>query len=188
MKSLKLLLVAVIASLFIIPFGVFAQEEEVATEQAAPEKVIIYLFRGEGCPHCEEFLSWIDTIKDEYGEYYEIKDYEVWNNQENGELMNKVAEARNENDEQLGVPYIIIGNMSWKGFAESMETEILEQIKSEYAKDASERYDIMQLIDTGKTAGETKEVKGSDVIAIIVIILVVCGAVFGLVKARKSTN
>ena len=89
-------------------------------------KVAIYLFRGEGCPHCEDFEIWIESIKKEHGDKFVIEDYEIWYNQENYELMKNVAKTRGENIS--GVPYIIIGNKSWNGFTESYKKEMLNEI------------------------------------------------------------
>ena len=66
------------------------------------------------------------------------------------------------------------------------EDEILAAIKSEFAKDPADRYDIMELIDTGKTGGE--EAKSNDALALIIIILVVGGVCFGIYKASQSVN
>ena len=93
-------------------------------------KVAVYLFRGEGCPHCQEAEEWFESIKLEYGNMFIIKDYEVWYNEKNAKYMEQVAKDRNENVN--GVPYIIIGDKSWKGFTESYESDMLEKIKEVY--------------------------------------------------------
>ncbi len=189
MEKLKLLFVAMFAALFILPLGVFAQEEEVAVEEVDNSPVTIYLFRGDGCPHCQEFEEWLTTIEGEYGSMYNVKDYETWNNQDNADLMTKVAEARNENNEELGVPYIIIGNKSWKGFTESYKEAIIEQIKEEYAKPDNERYDIMTLIGAGTDKDKEKGSSiGGDIAITILIIVIAAAAGFGLYQARKNSN
>ena len=175
MRKLKYLFVLLV--LLVVPFMVYAEGEETT---ASNDKVKVYLFRGEGCPHCQEAEEWFQSIEEEYGSMFEVIDYETWYDEENKELMDKVAEARKE--EVGGVPYIIIGKKSWNGFTESYEEELLAEIKSEYAKDTSKRYDIMKHI------GEVKKEKDSnDVIVLIVILLVVSGVVFGVYKARNNT-
>jgi len=195
MKGFKLLLALLIATtLLVVPVVTFAQEE--ATEEAQTEetktneadnRVTIYLFRGDGCPHCEEFEQWLDEIKGEYGQFYKVVDYETWYDQENADLMNKVAEFRNEADE-LGVPYILIGNQSWKGFTDSYKPEILDKIKSEYETPVADRYDAIALVNKGDTKKDESVVKASDVVIALVIVAVVCAGGFGLYQARKSTN
>ena len=103
MKVLKYLVV-LLAIFLIMPFAVFAEEEasnndENTTEEASSndnsdsKKVNVYFFRGEGCSHCAEAEEWFDSIKEEYSEYYNLIDYEVWYNTDNSDLMQKVADA-----------------------------------------------------------------------------------------------
>ena len=179
MKKLKYFIILLIAAL-IIPFTVHAEGEE-ATEES--KEVKVYFFRGQGCSHCAEAEAWFESIEEEYGSYFQIVDYETWYNQENAELMQKVAKARGE--EAKGVPYIIIGNQSWNGFAESYTPEMIEKIKSEFETNVDERYDIMKLLSSGK--GE-KDSTGSDVIALLVILLVFGGICFGVYKARSKAK
>lgn len=194
MKKFKLYL-AIIMCLLMIPFTVFANEadtdskdeattEEKDTKSEDSKKVKIYFFRGEGCPHCAEAEEFFDSIKDEYGEYYTIVDYETWYNTENADLLQKVGKARDE--EISGVPYILIGNKSWSGYSSDMNDEIISTIKSEYEKDVADRYDIMKLIATGSTKAKEK-IKSSDVMALIIVLIVVAGISYGVVVARKKT-
>ena len=200
MKKLKYL-VLLFAAFLILPFAVYAEDEyedegyveEVAEETTSSEesndeskKVNVYLFRGEGCPHCQEAEEWFESIKDEYGSYFKVVDYETWYNEDNAKLMEQVAEARGETAE--GVPYIIIGNKSWNGFAESYEEEILEQIKSVFAQDVSERYDIMNYLPYIKNGEKEEEKSSNDVLSLIIIIVVAGGIGFGIYQARKKTN
>jgi len=191
MKKLKLLLVILLAFL-VMPFAVFAEgEEEVASEESTEEvskEVPLYFFRGEGCSHCAEFEAWLGEIEEEYGAFFEVKDYETWYNKDNAALMTKVATLRNEEDSATGVPYIIIGNKSWIGFADEYKEEILEQIKAVYAQDVSERYDIMKYVESGTTPTEEED-KGSvagDILVTVLLIVVVGGVGFGIYKAREK--
>ena len=191
MKKFGLLLIMLLA-IMAMPFSVLAEGEEDAENEAETtdevseesKEVKIYFFRGEGCPHCAEAEEWFQSIEEEYGSKFEIVDYEVYNSQENSDLMDRVAEARDE--EVTGVPYIIIGNQSWNGFSAELEDEILSQIESEYETEPSSRYDIMQLLPQLEAESKEKS-KSTDVVATIIIILVVGGVTFGIVKARKST-
>lgn len=200
MKKLKYL-VLLFAAFLILPFAVYAEDEyedegyveEVAEETTSSEesndeskKVNVYLFRGEGCPHCQEAEEWFESIKDEYGSYFKVVDYETWYNEDNAKLMEQVAEARGETAE--GVPYIIIGNKSWNGFAESYEEEILEQIKSVFAQDVSERYDIMTYLPYINNDKKEEEKSSNDVLSLIIIVVVAGGIGFGIYQARKKTN
>lgn len=176
MKYVILLLLAVV----VFPFSVFAEGEEVIETNEDSKKVNVYLFRGEGCPHCQEAEEWFKSIEGEYGEYFHIIDYEIWNNEDNAALMQDVAEARGEKAE--GVPYIVIGNKSWNGFAESYEGEIIDQIKSEFAKNPEDRYDITKLLMTLSPLKKKIDLAG------IISFLVIAGIIFVVYKARQAAN
>ena len=100
-KVIKLL---ILAFFFLLPFNVFGLEEE---------KVKLYLFYGDGCPHCAEEKVFLDSIDDKYPNLEIIK-YEVWYNDENSKLLGKVQDklhiARN------GVPTTVIGEEVMVGF------------------------------------------------------------------------
>ena len=179
MKSLKYFAL-VLAVLLVFPLVVFADEES----DTSSKEVKVYLFRGEGCPHCAEAEEWFKSIEEEYGSYFEVVDYETWYDKDNAELMQRVADARKE--EASGVPYIIIGNKSWNGFAEDYEEEMLDEIKSVFEQDVDKRYDIMKLLpDIEKGKDEPKS--SSDVLALIIILLVAGGIGFGVYKARQAS-
>lgn len=200
MKNVKLLLVLLLAVALIFPFSVFAEGEETSeeategevteeevtdeTSQEESNEVKIYFFRGEGCPHCADAEEWFESIEEEYGSKFEVVDYETWENADNAELMQKVADARKE--EASGVPYIIIGNHSWNGFAEDYVQEMLDAINSEYETPVNERYDIMKLLVDDSSTEETKS-NSSDVVSLILIIIIIGAIAFGVVQARKKT-
>lgn len=100
-------------------------------------KVNIYFFWGSTCPHCKEEFAFFSQIKEEYGDYYNLYTYEVWNNADNAKIMNKFASALNEEVE--GVPYTIIGDVSFTGFGESSKEKFKEAIKNKH-KNSSDVY------------------------------------------------
>ena len=186
MKKFKFLFVLLLA-VIMIPFTVFAEGEEEVSEES--KEVPLYFFRGEGCPHCQEAEEWFASIEEELGSYFKIVDYETWYNSDNADLMSKVEKARGE--EAGGVPYIIIGDKSWIGFADDYKEEIKAQIKAVYDQEVDARYDIMKYVEAGKTTKKKEDTKkgvGGDVIALIVIIIVCAGIGFGINFARKNTN
>jgi len=191
MKYIKYLVV-LLAIFLVLPFGVFAEDENNTTSESETtvsnddKKVNLYLFRGEGCPHCAEAEEWFDSIKGKYGDYFKVVDYEVLNDEDNAKLMEKVAKLRNE--DVSGVPYIIIGDKSWNGFDESYEDEMIKQIKSVYSQDVSKRYDIMNYVNDSSSNSKTKKSSSSDVLALIIILIVAGGAGYGIYYARKSTS
>lgn len=198
MKKLKYL-VLLLALVLILPFAVYAEGEEgegepvVTNEEGSnnedntDQRAIVYFFRGDGCPHCQDAETWFASIQEEYGSKFVIKDYETWNNAENAELMTKVAEVRNDN--ATGVPYIIIGDKSWIGFDEgTMADEIKAQIDQVYAQPVNERVDSLALVGAGDDNKEEEKSKSSDIVGLIVILAVAGLAGFGIYKARQHEN
>lgn len=200
MKKLKIFL-AIIACLLIVPFTVLAEgDTDSASSNEDSKKVKLYFFHGDGCPHCAEAEEFFDSIKDEYGDKFEVVAYEVWYDTDNNELLQKIGEAR---DEKIsGVPYILIGDKSWSGYASSLDDEIIDAIKSEYDKDVADRYDIMNYVDgskgNSKALGDNSsnssnnsttvkdEKKSNDALAIVIMLVVAAGIGYGVVVARKK--
>lgn len=101
------------------------------------KKVNLYLFWGNGCPHCEAEIKYLDSIVDKYGKYVNIFALETWYNKDNKKLYEKLAEKMG--DEAKGVPYTIIGEKTFSGYSEEMNDEIIKAIKSGY-KDSYDVY------------------------------------------------
>ena len=157
------------------------KEADLSNYKEDKNKVNVYLFRGSSCGHCLDAVVYFSSIVGEFGQYFNLKSYEVWANSDNSDLKQKVANKLD--DEVNGVPYIVIGNKSWSGFTESYGDEMKEVIKEQYDKDSKDRYDVMNKLDSK----EDSSVAG-DVIAVIVILLVVGAVTFGIVFARKKAS
>ena len=200
MKKLGLLFVVMI-SLFVLPISVLADKnnsknediesnEKIDDEESDKKKskVKVYFFHGDGCPHCADAEEFFDSLEDEYGNLFDVVAYETWYNEENSALLEEIGETREETI--TGVPYILIGNKSWAGYASDYDDEIIDAIKDEYSTPDKDRYDIMDLIDiaNGDDEKENKASVSSDVITLILIIIVVAGIVGGVVVARKKAN
>lgn len=97
-------------------------------------KVNIYFFKGDGCPHCEEEIEFLESIEEEYGEYFNLYSFEVWYNKDNAELMKKLAEKMEI--KITGVPLTIIGEKHFSGFSSTMEEDfkkaIMEQSQNSF--------------------------------------------------------
>ena len=195
MKKIKLFL-AIIMCLFAMPLAVLADEgsddnvEVTSGETEVQEednRVKIYFFRGDGCPHCADAEEFFNSIKEEYGQYYKILDYETWYNSDNAALLQKVGEARKE--EITGVPYILIGDKSWSGYDDSFADDIKNTIKSEYEKVVADRYDIANYVDFTNATGNVEEEakKSNDAMVLIIILLAGAGIAYGVIVARKKT-
>ena len=87
--------------------------------------VNIYLFWGDGCPHCKDEWAWLESIREEYKDV-NIYGFETWYSEANSKIMQQFATALGE--EARGVPYTVIGNKSISGFADGKEH--IEAIKN----------------------------------------------------------
>lgn len=83
-------------------------------------KVNIYMFWGNGCPHCKSQWEYIEALRKEYPNDFNVYGFEVWHKDGNTGLMDKFAKAIG--DENVNsVPYTIIGDKSFRG-AQSEKT------------------------------------------------------------------
>ena len=102
------------------------------------EKINIYLFYGEGCPHCEELKNYLNSLDNKEKSYFNIYTFEVWNNSTNQQFMKESAKSLNK--EVSGVPFLIIGNKTFEGYNESMNIKIKKTIKTEYKLNGKNDY------------------------------------------------
>ena len=114
---MKKLYILIITLLCIIPINVFAKDNN---------KVTLYLFHRETCPHCKAEIKYLDKIKEKYL-YLEIKEYEV---SENKKLYQSVIDKIGTGDK---TPITIIGSKVIIGFGDNTKNEIERSIK-EYTK------------------------------------------------------
>lgn len=181
-KSKILLVILLVVSLIFGGYKVNA-EDEVTTTGASTERtpVSVIIFRGEGCPHCEEALEWFDSIEAEYGQYFDLEKYEVWYDTNNADLMNQVADYLGESVD--GVPYIIIGTKTFSGFAQSYADQIISAIMDEYNKNLEERVNVIENIQNGVELEKEKD-NSTAIIFVLVIIAVIAFVIF----ARNGQN
>ena len=114
-------------NIFAISDTYFDEVKEITGVEAKEGKINLYLFYGKECPHCEEERKWLKTIKKNYKDYLNIYYFEVWHNEDNKEIMNKVKNQFNIREE--GVPLTIIGNDYYVGYSESIGSMIENKIK-----------------------------------------------------------
>lgn len=169
-KKLVLVLLLIVA---LLPFKVFAKSflddynsmnfvdtlkaEEMEIEnkdyKEDDKQAVIYMFRGQGCGYCRAFLSFLNSISKEYGQYFKLVSFEVWYDSTNKSLFDKVPLVTNE--AAGGVPYIIIGDKVFGGYSSEYDEEIKNAIMNQY-NDPS--YDVMEKLDerlNGNTSNGT---------------------------------
>ena len=100
---------------------------DIVDKKVEDDKINIYFFRGEGCPHCAQEEKWLESIKEEYGDYINIYDYEVWHNDDNIKKLEKVKKELGS--DATGIPFTIIGENYYVGFSDITSDKMENQIK-----------------------------------------------------------
>lgn len=94
-------------------------------------KLNIYLFWGDGCPHCEEEWKFLKRIAPKYYDKIHVYGFEVWNSEENQKIMDEFKEKLNISKDS-GIPLTIIEDKYYIGYDDSYNDEILNLIKNNY--------------------------------------------------------
>lgn len=115
MKKINRIIVFLFLLLF--PLNVFAYQDDIIT---------LYLFHGDGCPHCADEINYLDSIDDEYANNLKIVKYEVWHNDSNADLLDKVWDAFSI--KRRGVPTTVIGNTIFTGYGPNSGSAIKRAI------------------------------------------------------------
>ena len=176
MKKIRILVVGIlmVLSFFLAQTTCFA----------ADKKINVYLFRGEGCPHCEEAIEWFDgtlSKDEEYSNYYNLVKYEVWYNEDNNKLMADVAKELGT--EASGVPFIVVGDKYFSGFSPaSSPEEIKKAIKNQYEN--KDYQDVVKAVKKGKSL--KKDADKNSILPIIVVSTIAIVVVIGLIFFTKE--
>ena len=90
------------------------------------DKVTLYLFHGDGCPHCASEIEYLNKIESKY-ENLEIVKYEVWYNDENSEFLESIKSSFGVDNPY--VPATIIGDTIIIGYGDGTGPKIERAIK-----------------------------------------------------------
>ena len=108
----------------------------IVDKEVEDDKINIYFFKGEGCPHCAQEEKWLEEIKKEYGDYINIYDYEVWHDDDN---LKKYDEVKKKlGSDSTSIPFTIIGDNYYVGFSDIISDKMENQIKLYLDLDAKE--------------------------------------------------
>lgn len=160
-------------AILLLPIHVFAEKIDIANynttnlEEAFKDENIkydlgnykendnqipIYMFRGKGCVHCQDFLQYVsDTLVKQYGDKFKLITFETWYDTKNSGLLDKVINFFGE--EKSAVPFIIIGDKHFLGYASSLNSEIEDAINTLY--NSKNRYDVFEEMNKEEKKGTT---------------------------------
>lgn len=118
---------------------------------AGPEKqtVLLHLFWGRGCPHCEEEKKFLETLKRKYPGL-EVREHEVWYDIENKELFKRVMKSVGR---QAAVPATVVGKKLFVGFNEPTGRSIDDAVRDCFKRGCPDG--IQSMIRSGE--GQARE-------------------------------
>jgi len=124
----SLLLTATLVLLLILVQAPTGAPVQAQTTPADPNRIIIYLFWGDGCPHCAAEKPFLAALAAQHPEV-EVREFEVWYNEANREPLMRMAAKFGF--EPTAVPLTFIGDRYWIGFAEEpIGREIKETVEA----------------------------------------------------------
>ena len=137
---MKKFIILLISLFLLIPINTLALSKDyndivanIVGEKIEKDKINLYLFYSEVCPHCHEEMKYIETeLKKEYKNEINVYTYEVTKNENNSKMMNVTKAALNVNEPY--VPFTVIGEEYIIGFSDATKTSI-ESIIDNYLTD-----------------------------------------------------
>ena len=140
---MKKIISFIIIFLFIFPLGVFAEDRDIT----------LYLYFGDGCPHCEAEMKYLNKIEKKYPNLKIVKK-EVWYDENNSLELQKINEIFSI--DSIGVPTNLIGETIIRGYSEGTGNKIERAIKY-YSNTDNEYIDAVDGIINDNYTYEEKE-------------------------------
>ena len=91
------------------------------------KEVNLYLFYGDGCPHCAKEKEYFKKLESKY-DNLNIHQYEVWYDEDNQNLLSDVKDALNSTSNY--VPYTVIGEKYFIGFNDDTKLQLEKAINN----------------------------------------------------------
>ncbi|MFA7654053.1 MAG: hypothetical protein WCX97_03375 [Candidatus Magasanikbacteria bacterium] len=90
----------------------------------AENKVNVYFFWGDGCPHCAKEKELLEYYQHKYS-YVEVLDFELYNNFSNSKTLSSVTSILGTRVD--GVPFTVIGDKSFSGYSETISPDQISE-------------------------------------------------------------
>ena len=183
---MKKLLTIMICALSMICLTVHA-EPTVTTTGEAKEPIKVYIFTKDHCPYCEKAETYIKGLEADYGDYFDLVIYQVYDinfqieNKQYYNLMNTVAKLFKT--EVSGVPYIVIGDeFDTNGFGDDTGDQVKEAILKAYN---NENYKDVVAEELAKLPENPHANDGIIIGGILVAIVAVIGVIIYFGRKNK---
>ncbi len=136
--------------LLIIPLNIFALSKtyedkvfDIVGVIPEDDKINIYFFHKDGCPHCALEEDWLEEIIKEYSQDINIYDYELSISNQNYDYFEKVCKLFDKIPNQ--VPFTVIGDKSFSGFSDVTKSKIEKQIEDYLSKEEPKEKDTIKI-------------------------------------------
>lgn len=96
-------------------------------------QVSVYLFMGQGEEKSVEFLKYVNSIYNEYGNKFNLVVYEIGSNQYNSTLMDNVIDYLHS--DVITVPMIVIGDTHFVTWEDNLKENFIKIINLNYEMD-----------------------------------------------------
>lgn len=100
-KIIKYILILVVSLFAFLNINPLVKAEEITP-------VNLYLFYGEGCPHCSKERAFLEKAKERYGDKIVINEYEIYYNYKNASIFMNTVKRLNINNG--GVPLLVFSD------------------------------------------------------------------------------
>lgn len=117
-----IILTAAVTLVFLLSSGVTAQNAPSAQQRGAT----LYLFEGQGCPHCADEKVFLEILKKKYPALT-VREFEVWYDKKNAAFFSQVLRAAHV--QRAGVPTTVIGKRLFIGYNEQSAKAIEEAVE-----------------------------------------------------------
>jgi len=143
----------IIVSLFLFIILLSLISNSVLAQENVSDKVNVYFFWAEGCPHCANEKPFLESLKQKYSNL-EVHSLEITKSKENADLLAKVG--RELNADVSGVPFTVVGKQYFIGWYDEKTTgaAIEEAVQSTIKNNFS---DIVGSLITHITPNPVKE-------------------------------
>ena len=119
--------IGVAAFLLAVSLGLMVVRPTQAQSGTQEHRVAVYLFWGDGCPHCAAEKPVLEELAQKYPQI-DLRLYEVWYVDENQTHFINMAKAYGF--EPSGVPTTFIGDKYWVGYNDDLKAEFEETIQA----------------------------------------------------------
>jgi len=132
-NHLRLFILLITIGLFSVFLGACESKAETLppytfSEDADKGDIVLYVFWGEGCSHCEAARPWLAQIDHDYPEL-NIRSFEIWYSEKNAPLFDQLADHFNVPEGGRGTPTFFLGGQYWVGYSDLIQEQITAAVQ-----------------------------------------------------------